>query len=104
MTYVTAAIALRLVAALSNVVDVLKSKAIDPAAHVRLDPPDAVPHLLVSLREAGAQDQATALADRLPEAGLFELFGKQEDRHDRFRFGRRADGSPAGPWGWEDLD
>ena len=37
-------------------------------------------------------------------AGMFELFREQEDRQDRFRFGREADGSPAGPWGWEDLD
>jgi hypothetical protein len=25
-------------------------------------------------------------------------------RQDRFRFGRKADGSPAEPWRWEDLD
>ena len=36
----------------------------DPAAHVSLDDPDAVARLLDSLREAGAQEQATALADR----------------------------------------
>jgi len=35
---------------------------------------------------------------------MFEIFREQEDRQDRFRFGREADGSPAGPWGWEDLD
>jgi hypothetical protein len=56
------------------------------------------------LREAGAEQQATALADRMPGAGLFELFRDQEHRQDRFRFGREADGSPAEPWGWEDLD
>ena len=54
--------------------------------------------------QVGAEQQATELADRLPGAGLFELFREQEDRQDRFRFGREADGSPAGPWGWEDLD
>ena len=74
------------------------------AAHVSLDDPDAVARLLDSLREAGAEEQATALADRLPGAGMFELFREQEGRQDRFRFGREADGSPAGPWGWEDLD
>jgi len=74
------------------------------AAHVPLDNPDAVARLLDSLREAGALEQATALADRLPGAGMFELFLKQEGRQDRFRFGREADGSPAKPWGWEDLD
>ena len=79
----------------------------DPAAHVALDDPRdprAVARLLDSLREAGAQGQVTALADRLPGAGMFELFREQDDRQDRFRFGREADGSPAGPWGWEDLD
>ena len=76
----------------------------DPAAHVPLDDPDAVARLLDSLREAGAQEQATALADRLPGAGMFELFREQEGRQDQFRFGREADGSPAGPWAWEDLD
>jgi hypothetical protein len=60
--------------------------------------------LLGSLLAAGAEQQATALADRLPRAGLFELFREQESRQDRFRFGRDADGSPAGPWRWEDLD
>ena len=76
------------------------------AAHAALDDPGAVARLLDSLRAAGAQDQAAALADRLPGAGMFEfeLFRKQEGRQDRFRFGREADGNPAGPWTWEDLD
>ena len=77
------------------------------AAHVALDDPDnpeAVAWRLGKLREAGAHEQAAALAERLPAAGMFELFRKQEGRQDRFRFGREADGSPAGPWGWEDLD
>jgi hypothetical protein len=63
-----------------------------------------VARLLDSLRAAGAGQQADTLAERLPGAGMFELFRKQEGRHDRFRFGRDADGSPARPWGWEDLD
>ena len=74
------------------------------AAHVALDDPGAVAMLLDGLREAGAPEQATALGDRLPGAGMFELFREQEDRQDWFRFGREADGSPAGPWAWEDLD
>ena len=74
------------------------------AAHAPLNNPEAVAWLLDSLREAGAQRQATALADRLPGAGMFELFRKQEGRQDQFWFGREADGSPAGPWAWEDLD
>jgi hypothetical protein len=76
----------------------------DPAAHVPLDDPGRVAELLGELWEAGAQDQVTALADRLPGAGMFELFLWQQDRQDRFRFGREADGSPSEPWGWEDLD
>jgi uncharacterized protein YidB (DUF937 family) len=76
----------------------------DPAACVALDNPYSVASLLDSLREAGAREQAAALADRLPGAGLFNLFREQESRQDRFRFGREADGSPAEPWGWEDLD
>ena len=82
----------------------------DPAAHVSLDSPRAglIPRavlmLLSSLQEAGAAEQATALADRLPGAGMFELFRGQEGRQDRFPFGREANGSPAGPWDWEDLD
>ena len=64
----------------------------------------AVARLLARLRQAGAREQAAALADRLPGAGLFNLFREQDSRQDRFRFGREADGSPAEPWGWEDLD
>ena len=76
----------------------------DPAAHLALDDPLGVASLLDRLREAGAQEQAAALAGRLPGAGMFELFREQEDRQHRFRFGRESDGSPAGPWGWEELD
>ncbi len=74
------------------------------AAHAPLDNPRGVAVLLDSLREAGAEQQAAALAERLPGAGMFELFREQGSLQDRFRFGREADGSPAGPWGWEDLD
>jgi hypothetical protein len=76
----------------------------DPAAHVSLDNPEAVARLLGRLREAGAEEQVTTLAERLPGAGMFELFRSQEGRQDRLRFGRETDGSPAEPWGWEDLD
>jgi hypothetical protein len=78
----------------------------DPAARVSLSlgNPDAVAWLLRSLRAVGAPEQATALADRLPGAGMFELFREQRDPQDQFRFGREADGSPAKPWDWGDLD
>ena len=77
----------------------------DPAAHVPLD--DGATRLLHSLRQAGAHDQTAALARRLPAAGMFEsflFFLKQQGPADQFRFGREADGTPAAPWGWEDLD
>jgi hypothetical protein len=76
----------------------------DPAAHVALDDPLGVAVLLRSLRQAGAQDQATALVGRLPTAGTVELFLEQQGRADQFRFGREAHGSPSASWGWEDLD
>ena len=74
------------------------------AARAALDNPDGVASLLNSLREAGAHGQAAALADRLPAAGMFELFLEQNGLADQFRFGREIDGTPATPWGWEDLD
>jgi uncharacterized protein YidB (DUF937 family) len=74
------------------------------AAHVALVHPDAVDSLLDSLRAAGMEEQVTALTERLPTAGMFELFREEEGCEDRFRFGREANGSPAEPWGWEDLD
>jgi hypothetical protein len=76
----------------------------DPAAHANLGNPAGVTLLLASLREAGAHEQAAALAGRLPAVGMFELFLKQQGSSDRFRFGREADGTPAAPWGWEDLE
>ena len=60
--------------------------------------------LLDSLRGAGAREQAAALTDRLPTAGLFGLFLERKGLADQFRFGRQADGTSAAPWGWEDLD
>ena len=74
------------------------------AAHAALDDLDGVARLLDSLRRAGAHEQAAALAGRLPAAGRFELFLMQNRSADQFRFGREADGTPAAPWGWEDLD
>ena len=77
---------------------------VDPAAHTTLDNPRAVAELLASLRRAGAHEQADTLTDRLPAVGMFGFFLKQRGLADQFRFGRKADGTPATPWGWEDLD
>ena len=76
----------------------------DPAAHASLAYSDDVASLLDKLREAGADEQVTGLTGRLPGAGMFELFRRQRDPQDQFRFGREADGSPAKPWDWGDLD
>lgn len=50
----------------------------DPAAHVTLDTLGSVTVLLSVLREAGAQEQAAALAEWLPGAGMFDLFRDQD--------------------------
>ena len=52
----------------------------------------------------GLDGRATALANRLPEVGLFELLLEQQDGRDRFQFGREADGSPSRLSGWDDLN
>jgi hypothetical protein len=69
-----------------------------------LDDPYGVASLLDRLREAGAHEQAAALTAWLSATGMFELFLEQKGAADQFRFGREADGTPAAPWGWEDLD
>ena len=74
------------------------------AAHASLDDPGGVADLLDTLREAGAHEQAAALIGRLPTAGMFGLFLQQKGPADQFRFGREADGTPAAPWDWEDLN
>jgi hypothetical protein len=71
------------------------------AARVSLDDPGGVARLLNSLMVAGAERQFDVLAERLPAAGLFGIFLEQEDRQDRFRLGREADGNPARPWEWK---
>ena len=73
------------------------------AAQAPLDNPGAVAFLLDALRQVSASAQAAELTERLPAAGLFKLFCRQEGRESQFRFGREADGRPAKPWGWTDL-
>jgi hypothetical protein len=80
----------------------------NPAAHVPLGAELlglGVGELLRNLREAGARKQAGALLGQLPAAGMFGLFlFERLVPADQFRFGREADGTPAAPWSWEDLD
>ena len=69
-------------------------------------PPDSPPSvwtLLHALQNVGAHEHTEVLMNRLPGAGLFELFCEDESRKERFRFGRQADGTPAGHWAWDDL-
>jgi hypothetical protein len=73
------------------------------AAHASLDNPYAVAALLHALREAGAGAQVAELIERLPAAGMFRLFCRQEERGVQFRFGRETDGRPAKLWAWTDL-
>ena len=82
----------------------------DPAARVSLDDtrspvwPPPLKSLLQGLQEAGAHEQGAALVERLPRAGMFGLFCQPQDRRDRFRFGREADGRPVELWDWDDLE
>jgi Trypsin-like peptidase domain len=84
----------------SEQISVLLSR--DPAGHAFLAA-DGAADLLDRLQEVGADQQITKLADRLPGAGMFELV-RERDPQNHFRFGREADGSPAKPWDWGDLD
>jgi hypothetical protein len=72
-------------------------------AHASLDNPDSVAKLLDALRDAGAGAYVAGLVERLPGAGMFDLFCRQESRHKQFRFGREPDGQPATQWAWTDL-
>jgi hypothetical protein len=75
----------------------------NPAAHVTLTNSYRASRLLERLQEVGAHEQASILTDRLPGEGAFDVW-LAEGHQERFRFGREADGSPAEPWDWEDLD
>jgi uncharacterized protein YidB (DUF937 family) len=66
--------------------------------------PYGAARLLDSLRAVGAGEEAAMLTAQLPAAGMFVLFLEEHETWERFRFGREADGTPAGPWDWEDLD
>ena len=77
----------------------------DPAAsHAPLVSLADLPMLLDKPREASTNEQGAALAGRLSLADQFELFLEEQRPADQFGFGREADGAPAAPWGWEDLD
>jgi hypothetical protein len=72
--------------------------------HISLDRDFHVDTLLHALHDAGTAEQATALADRLPSAGMFKEFLTLDPHRTRYRFGRGPGGLPAPPWRWDDLD
>ena len=74
-----------------------------PALHYP-DTPDTVSNLLHALQRAGAEQQAKTLLARLPAYGWFDFFREQAGHEIQYRFGREIDGSPAPPWGWDNLD
>jgi hypothetical protein len=75
----------------------------DPAAHAAFGRDDDIFRLLDALQEAGAERQIGTLLERLPTEGWFDLFRRHFDHEMRYKFGRELDGSPASPWGWDDL-
>jgi hypothetical protein len=79
-----------------------KLLARNPAEHVPINNSDAVQSLLRVLRQERVEGQVATLTDRLSAAGLFRLLSTAAPAG-RFVFGREPDGSPAGPWGWDDI-
>ena len=73
------------------------------AGRRRLSDSSGVERLADSMREAGAAEQVATLAARMPAAGMFPAFLRLREAQVLFRFGRGIDGTPASPWGWDDL-
>ncbi|QOV36877.1 hypothetical protein IM697_44250 [Streptomyces ferrugineus] len=76
----------------------------DPATNIAIGRDNIMGFVLNTLRKVGARDQIARLAERLPAAGQFTHFIGISDHQERFRFGREADGGPAAPWSWDDLE
>jgi hypothetical protein len=56
--------------------------------------------LLEGLRRVGAHEEAAAPTAGRSAVDMFELFLEdQKGLADQFRFGQKADGTPAAPWG-----
>jgi hypothetical protein len=66
--------------------------------------PDDVAGALSPLSGRGVEDRVRTLVDILPAEGHFGLFHEQTEHQGPYLFGREPDGSPAPPWGWDDLD
>ena len=59
--------------------------------------------LLQEIWESGAEDKAVILANKISAMESFQDFLRHGDNRERYHFGREPDGSPAEPWGWDDL-
>ena len=76
----------------------------NPACRISLDNPFGVVMLLEGLREAGAEQQATALAEQLPgQACSGSSASKRTARIGSGSAGRLT-AAPAWPCGWENLE
>jgi hypothetical protein len=95
-------VVLRRIKAREQAADLL---ARDPASRVVLDTVHQADanYLLSELRKAGAAEQASVLAGRLPTGGLIDLYLSQDQNRGQYPFGREQDGSPAPPWDWDSL-
>ena len=73
------------------------------ADYVPLEYPGLVAELLDELLECRAAEQRNTLIERLPGAGMIDLFFEHRGHEQMYRFGREAHGEPAVPWNWDDL-
>ena len=71
----------------------------DPAGSVILENYDWVSWLMKALMKASAHQNATALAIRAADSGMFTLLLKIRS----YPYGREPDRSPSPQWGWMDL-
>jgi hypothetical protein len=108
-----ASVALDSLAAVARLLGALREAGMDQqalalaaraAANAPINDWYGVTVLLGALREASTEREARRLVDRLPAEGWFDFFRKQPGHANRYRFGREPDGTPAPPWGWNDLD
>jgi hypothetical protein len=73
------------------------------AGQITLDDPSACRRLLEVLSAIRADRSLALLLDRLPAAGLFDLFIGAGDEQGQFPYGRQPDTTRAEPWTWSDL-
>jgi hypothetical protein len=77
----------------------------DPLAHAgQGEAAAALLELLPVLQSQAVDTTIAALIERLPAEGAFTAFLRHSERAEDYQFGRRHDGRPAVPWGWDDLE